>query len=361
MNELTVDNLRRDLLTGYELEHSLLLAFQRIKIEVRSNSRDLIDDLSEYFREFISKPGEPDIIVHAIEGDVPDLDTEFTIKQPDPGKTRIKEEFVDLSDGRIVRKVLTGMMFIFGGDTHIGVGPCISNSNQIVNFINNRYIEHMLKENCLLFHSSGIVHNNRGILFSGFSGAGKSTLALHVLRKGLTFLSNDRAMVRREDGGLMMYGVPKLPRVNPGTLLSNEALKDIVPEDDRKRFMELPEDELWELEHKYDVYIDEVYGKKKFKLGSGMESLVILNWKRGSKDFRIQKVDLRKRRDLLPAFMKSPGLFFLVNRPEDNYDFSEEAYIRLLDGHPVYEISGGLHFDRAVDAVMKLLNREKVN
>ena len=66
------------------------------------------------------------------------------MKTPDPGKTKIKEEYVDLDDGRIVRKRLTGMLFVFGGGQNVAVGPCGANLNQVINFINNRYIEWLL-------------------------------------------------------------------------------------------------------------------------------------------------------------------------------------------------------------------------
>ena len=61
----------------------------------------------------------------------------------------------------------------------------------------------------LLIHSSGIILNGEGIIFPGMSGAGKTTLAkLWQARGGITVLSDDRVIVRREEEGYFIYGTP---------------------------------------------------------------------------------------------------------------------------------------------------------
>jgi len=61
----------------------------------------------------------------------------------------------------------------------------------------------------LLLHSSGIILNGEGIIFSGISGVGKTTLTkLWQARDGITTLSDDRLIVRREKGRYFIYGTP---------------------------------------------------------------------------------------------------------------------------------------------------------
>ncbi|WP_235893940.1 HprK-related kinase B [Oceanidesulfovibrio indonesiensis] len=350
-------------LDGREIAGSLYLDFGGYVTEVRSDSGKLLRNLGDYFRDFRTN-GRPNAhtVIHALEAPAPEpaaLGAEFTPKEPDPGKTRIKEEYVQLPDGRAVRKRLTGMLFVFGDDVNVAFGPCLENDNQVVNFINNRFIEWTLDHDSLLFHAAGVARGEKGVAFAGFSGMGKSTLALHVMRLHTDFVSNDRLMVKRgPEGdprtGLVMYGVAKMPRINPGTVLHNPSLTPVMDEEERDRFAAMPENELWTLEHKYDAFIDECFGEGRFRLAAPMSCLVLLNWKRGGGELIVNQVNLARRDDLLPAFMKSPGLFY---RPGDSVapDFSEEAYLELLKNCPVYELSGGVDFERAAEKCIALI------
>jgi HprK-related kinase B len=277
------------------------------------------------------------------------------IKQPDPGKTKIKEEFFNLPDGRIVRKRLTGMAFIFGEGENLAIGPCEENSNQVINFINNRFIELQLNQGSFLGHAAAVLHKGRGLALAGFSGMGKSTLALHLVSKGATFVSNDRLLVTNSSETLKMTGVAKLPRINPGTALNNPSLDKVIPPEEKKQFAALPPAELWGLEHKYDVFIDECFGSKKFVLSGPMDGLVILNWQRNDTPVQIKKANLSEQKDLLPAFMKATGLFYLSKSIAKKRDPTLEEYIDLLTGCEVYEVSGGVDFDGVSEACLEFL------
>ncbi|GKT31407.1 HprK-related kinase B like protein, partial [Aduncisulcus paluster] len=188
------------------------------------------------------------------------------------------------------------------------------------------------------------------IAMAGFSGMGKSTLALHLMSRGTTFVSNDRIMAEENAEGnsnsLTMYGVAKQPRINPGTALNNPDLSCI--------------EELWELEHKYDALIDECYGKNKFILKAPLSGLVILNWQRDNSETEIKIVDPKKRKDLLPAFMKGTGLFYLPDSPENEMDPDVDAYADFLSKTTLIEISGGVNFDKAADACLKFMKEGKL-
>jgi hypothetical protein len=60
-----------------------------------------------------------------------------------------------------------------------------------------------------ILHGCGIVVAGGGVVLAGESGAGKSTLSrLGVKRKGVEILSDDRVIVRRQNGALRLYGTP---------------------------------------------------------------------------------------------------------------------------------------------------------
>ena len=334
---------------------SLFIDFGGCIIETKVNSKELLADLKNYFKEFMINGVKGDILITAHECSPVDLGIEYTVKQPDPGKTKIKEEHADLVDGRVVYKRLTGMIFAFGKGENIAIGPCVKNSNQVINFINNRFIEYKLNQGCLLGHAAGVIQNGRGIAIAGFSGMGKSTLALHLMSKGTTFISNDRVMIEDNNSEITVYGVAKQPRINPGTALNNPDLASIIAENDKEKFLSLPQAELWNLEHKYDALIDECYGKNKFILRGPLSGLVILNWQRDDSETVIKIVNPMERKDLLPAFMKGTGLFYLPDSPDKMKDPDIMEYAKIISKTALIEISGGVDFDKAANACIKFM------
>ena len=139
----SVRALIETLRAGYPEVGSLDLRLHDCGARVHSNSRALLDVLSAYFHDFVANgaTGEPEIVVTAIE--CPPIDTghAYAAWPPGPGKTRVKDEYVDFPDGRLMRKRLTRMLFCFGAAGNVAAGACLENSNQVVNFVNNRFIQ----------------------------------------------------------------------------------------------------------------------------------------------------------------------------------------------------------------------------
>jgi HprK-related kinase B len=350
--------MARKLLADHPPGAKLDLEFAGIRVRFQTNRPELVAYLRTYFKPFTGKRehGEPAFEVVALEISPFNPGLPLIEKRPDPGKTKIKEEYADFPDGRLVRKRLTGMVFLFGGNINLGLGPCLENPNQVVNFINNRFMQYQLNRGWILGHAAAVRLGDRGMAFAGFSGAGKSSLALHVMNEGSDFVSNDRLLIRRNGDGLDMLGVAKLPRVNPGTLLNNPRLSDLLSPEDIESLDELDGEALWKLERKYDLFIDELYGEGKFSLHSPLQSLVILNWNRLEQGaFSFDEIDPGKRRDLLPAFIKSPGLFYEPEGVDTERAFSEEAYLEHLVRCQVYEVTGGVDFSRACSLCMEIL------
>jgi HprK-related kinase B len=339
---------------AHRTDQKLYLSFGACSIVVTSNLKEVIEALTDYYEPFLTPAQDTDISVIALETPMQNLPISYTVKPPDPGKRKIKEEYIELSDGRIVRKRLTGMVFIFGEGENIAVGPCLDNINQVVNFINNRHIEWMLCRGCLLGHAAAVMVNGKGLAMAGFSGAGKSTLALHLMNEGGIFVSNDRLIIGKGSSGLTMSGVAKMPRINPGTALNNPYLRRVMTPDEVARFSALEEDELWELEYKYDAPINDCYGPDRFRLSAPMQGLVLLNWKRSDDPLEFKRVDLAERRDLLPAFMKSVGLFFRPHTDCIMPDPTEDAYIDFLSHCKVWEVYGGVDFESATRKCLEI-------
>jgi len=144
-----------------------------------------------------------------------------------------------------------------------------------------------------------------------------------------------------------------MPRVNPGTLLNNPDLAGILPPERQRALAAQPREELWDLEEKYDVMVDAVYGPERSVYRSALSGLLILNWswKDGGSPTEFQEVRLEQRSDLLELIMKSPGVF---HRDERGRNASETArpdpasYLQVARGLRVWEAKGAPHFELAV-------------
>jgi HprK-related kinase B len=347
--------------------------FDGFRVWVDSNEPALIAELDRYFAPFRRLPGDtfaaaqaevdgPITRITALELATPDFfaGREPVIGEYKPSVRGPKEAYLDLGEGRVVHKLRTGMWFLFDRDHHLALGPCTDNPNQVINFINNRMIQWSLHRGALLGHASAVARiepgsdRPRAIAIAGFSGMGKSTLALHLMTdRRLDFLSNDRVMVEADDRP-SLYGVPKHPRINPGTILHNPALARCLDADERARFSALAPDELWQLEHKYDGLIHECFPEQRFLLEAEFAGLVLLNWSRAGGETIARRIDVSERRELLPALIKEPGVFY---RPGPGEVASRDAdrYIEFLAGVPVLELAGGVDFELGRAAALELL------
>ncbi|MGE4553575.1 MAG: HprK-related kinase B, partial [Desulfovibrionaceae bacterium] len=175
MTVITCRSLMDRFRAEYPVAHTLTVDLGPCLAEVGTNDEPLYRDLEHYFRSFTPHPdpaghgaGErPVIRITAHQAPEPELWLHYVPRQPEPGKTKIKEETADIEGGRVVRKRLTGMHFVFGPEGNLAVGPCRQNPNQVVNFVNNRFIEHLLNQGCLLGHASGIALAGHGLALAG--------------------------------------------------------------------------------------------------------------------------------------------------------------------------------------------------
>jgi len=332
----------------------LYLAPGECVLRVRSNSPELLTGLADYFSHVTSEATTPDIDIIAIERDAPELDIEFIDWKREPGKTGRKDSYVDLPGGRLVRKVRTGMVFLQSEHRRIAAGPCRKYDNQVINFINSQYMNWLQNRGWLICHAAGLVYQGKGLGIAGFSGGGKSTLMLHMLDNDeVSYLTNDRLFMHAGSGRVEARGIPKLPRINPGTIVHNKRLHSLIPAKQRKALLQLPGAELWALEEKYDVHIDRVYGPGRIMAEAPLSAFLILDWQRDSDmELQVERVDPALNPDLLDALMKSPGPFYQHldgTFQQDTEVFDDQAYLDALENVPVYVARGRVDFSAMAD------------
>lgn len=336
-----------DLLTAeYQLaERSLYLGLCGYTIAVRSNSTLLIGRLADYFKHVAVDPCRPHCWVEAYETEPVGLDIEWRDWLREPGKSARKDTYHDLQQGRVLRKVKTGMIFLQSQSTRIAVGPCLRYQNQVINFINSQYMNELLNQRWLICHAAALQVGRTGIAIAGIAGGGKSSLMLSLMDEpDSVYVTNDRLFVRVKKGSVVGRGIAKMPRINPGTIVHNPQLHYLIDASRLRRLSALPKQALWSLEEKHDVMVDQVYGPDRIKAQIDLQILLILNWNLESNHpTQLIDIDLGASEHALQATMKSPGPFYQRQNGvmyQASMQLDEQPYIQALDRVRVLEVRG---------------------
>lgn len=332
------------------------LVLERVQLNVRCNTQELVIALQEYFSAYIPLQGDFDqsFTLFMVESTPVEQDLSWNNWPRELGKRGLKDSYIDVDGGRWLRKIKTGMVYFQGNDCRLAIGPCLANFSQVVNYLINQYMNYLQQDGALICHAAALSLAGRGVAIAAFSGGGKSTTMLKLLdQENAKFVSNDRLFIHQKDGQCIARGVPKLPRVNPGTLLHNPKLKSILSNAEQARLSALPKAELWDLEQKYDVMVASVYGENKIQVHCELQDLLLLNWHRDNTDqTHIEAIDIATRPDLIAAIAKSPGPFYQNNQGDFLMDPSlpeDQRYIDALKGVNVYEVSGCADFNKLVE------------
>ncbi|MEP0233120.1 HprK-related kinase B [Roseibium sp.] len=319
-------------------------------VEIRSNSEPVLAELRQYFLHAVIPGEEPTLTVHVLDG----LDLPFDVAWSDwarePGKTGRKDAVSDLPDARLVRKIRTGMAFLQSTDWKIAFGPCKAYPNQVINFVNTQILNHFQQLGWVGCHAAAVSRGERTLAIAGLSGGGKSTTMLKLMElDGTHYVTNDRLLVRSNTPHSDALGIPKLPRINPGTILHNPRLRGMLSAARQRELEALSDEELWTLEEKNDLMVGELFGPGRIRHAASLTHFWVLNWSReATEPTNVREVKIEDRPDLLAAIMKSPGPFY--QRPngsfwQDDSPLEPEAYLEALKGVEVQEVSGQIDFD----------------
>ena len=334
------------------LPSSLCLQLAGYRLAIRSNSTLFMERMQSYFAHvLVPSYDEVQAEVIAVDADVVNAGIEFVDWKREPGKTGRKDAIYDFAGGRLVQKVRTGMLFLQSSDVLVAAGPCVEYDNQVINFINSQFLNWLQNDGYLLCHAAALSRNGHGLAIAGLSGGGKSTLMLNLLEdEATTFVSNDRLLIRRQGEATHAVGIPKLPRINPGTIVNNPRLFPLIDEASRETLLQMPKNNLWKLEQKYDADISELYGTGRIQHETELTKFLVLNWQHDTdKELQVARADLSQRPDLLSAIMKPSGPFYMDTEQVFNTDDAMPDvadYLAELKDVLVYEASGKVDFER---------------
>ncbi len=329
-----------EILGRYRPNYEIIIRFPDTDFIIKTNNQELARKLSNYFKGWQSRedPGELHVI-HAIVGEgTLDRDKLMDVVRR-PGK-QVKEAYYDSGEGRVVFKKRTGVIIYLKGDECFVVGDLLNNLNQIVNQINQVYIQDFLEKGYLLFHASAVANNEgRSLMFCSDSGVGKSTVAVAMLERGYKFLSNDRVLLKLKDGAVDVVGVPKKPRVNPGTMLAIPALAKMLSPKELKRYSAMDKEDLWYLESKHDVEVNKEFGPGSLILRATLDAVYLLGWNRTDASLDVEQVSHEKA----PALLRENVLNLTSKFNNAGMEGQIEAQLKELTGLvKLYRIGGGV-------------------
>ena len=329
--------------------------------QITSNSARLIENLKNYLAA-LSAPADasPDFIIEAIDCEPVLEDLTWTDWPREVGKTGRKEAYIDEETGRWVRKVKTGLVLYQSLDRCIAIGPCAANPNQVINFVNARLMRALQHQGHVVCHAAACNLGQQVMGFAALSGGGKSTLMLHCMQDTeIGFVSNDRLLLKSDGSTVHAAGVAKHPRVNPGTLIHDPHLRAILTPERIESLSQMPAETLWDLEEKYDVDIEAVYGEGRIQLQGRLTGVMILNWSRQSTaPTQITEQRIEQAPHLLGALEKSSGALYLSEKGmplAPNSPPDRDTYFEVLKDVPLYEITGRVDFRYAADFALKQL------
>lgn len=342
--------------------YALPLTFNGLTIRVLADHPAILDHLEVYYAGLtasgllpkevhtIDQPEQP---VWLLDQQADTSGREWTaVKRAKTSALGLKEAYVDTPQGRWIHKVRTGMVLLQSLTAPVAIGELSKHSSQVINFINNQFLNHHQRHGYLLGHASAFDIDGNVTAIAASSGGGKSTLMLKALETAKArFLSNDRILFKPDNHQVNVLGVAKHPRVNPGTLINSPRLSDILPTDEHARFTGMPKSQLWDIEQKYDVLIPNTYGEGKTALSGKLKHLILLDWALdATAPTALSSVDIDQTPEALEGLRKSPGPFF---QHADGHFPTEQAqsvkvYAEHLERVEVLRLTGAINFERAI-------------
>ena len=279
-----------------------------VHLRVHTNDARVAAGLGDYFAPYRSTDAAAGALpVFVIHGE-PVYDP-ARMRDVPRGERSVKEATYDAADARIVLKRRTGVTIYIAEPEHYAVGDMTRDLHQAVNAISMVFTKAMLRRGYVMLHASAGLGEDGGIAFAAPSGTGKSTMALALLDDGYQFVTNDRLLVRPAGGVVEMVGVPKIPRVSPGTLLRLPKLTSRLPQEARLRYERMAPEVLWAVEEKREVPVDAVYGPGTLRLAGRLRIVYVLQWKPGGTGWEVRPLEGEERTMALRRMSKGMGVY----------------------------------------------------
>lgn len=290
------------------------LDFLGYRIDIRTNSLRVAAYLRTYWRQYLSSHGAASRTLHVVQG-APEYDAARMTpwaRASSPGRAP-KESYYEAQGARLILKNRTGVLIRLNREATTIAGDVDRHVNQVVNLIATMFGMDLLRRGYVMLHGSAVARAGGGdaLVFLGNSGSGKSSVALQMVeRGGWDFVSNDRVLLKVDGDGVIVVGLPKKPRVNPGTLLASAQLARLVPAKKRPTYEQMPRSELWGIEDKTDVDVARTLGASE-RLSARLGGMYALDWRNDGDGLTVEPLDSAGALEAMRITHKDFGVFEL--------------------------------------------------
>lgn len=328
-------------------DDGLGLAMAGVALRFHTDTASLARRVSAYFAPLVTRVVDPAAMIYAVQ-DAPRIDDSRLADVPPKLGRTVKESMYEGPDGRVVLKRRTGVTMLIRPTEFFIVGDLSRNVNQVVNLVGHVFAARFMELGYGMIHASAVSDGRRGIAFGASSGGGKSSMALAMVERGFSFVTNDRLFVRAVGPEVQMLGLPKWPRVNPGTLLRLPSLRPLIEQQASRRAAGMSAEELWRLEHKHDVDLDRVFGPNTLLTApTTLDELYLLRWSPRGRGFDVATLSPEERQAELIGLVKSIHPY-----GDAHLDRSAEAVVREVARRiPVRVVRGIADIERLRDSV----------
>ncbi len=338
-------------IAGLSAPHETHLNIAGLPFVIKVNQPSLHRTVLRYFSPFVDEPQPGAIEVWGVHDPAPYLRTSLlTLATHKTGNP--KESFYDIDGGRAILKRRTGVVHYIHNNSFYAVGDMAKNPRQLINLVPAAFAHQLRLRGYVAIHASGISIDGSGIAFAGHSGSGKSTVALRLVESGCDFVSNDRVYLHTEDDAVVMWGAPKWPRVNPGTILNVKSLKGLVGQEEMSRYRDMDRDVLWKVESKHDVRVDDLWGRSRLALKSRLTELYSIAWRPVDQQATLTEVAPEDVPATVAPYLKA-GVYDPPGAPHpDDLQLSE-----MLKSVSVFQATGGVDMDFMMERVLSRFSR----
>lgn len=314
----------------------LVLSIAGVTVALHASEADIRQDSATYFRPLVADAA-PAFTIHAVQGSH-DLASDRLVDVPvAPGRS-VKEAVCEDPEGRVIYKRRTGVGMVLRPDEAFILGDLRANLNQVHNLVGHVLARAFLQQGYCMLHASAVATAARGFAFGARSGGGKSTAALGLMERGARFVSNDRLFLRATPTGVEMLGMPKWPRVNPGTLLRLPSLRSVLPAHEQATLEAMPPQDLWHLEQKHDVDVHHRFGETAYLFRpTPLHGLYLLDWSLQGSGLQVAELPDGTRLAELRPLVKGLGVY--GNSPEIEAS-AEAALVAVAERLPLYSVRG---------------------
>lgn len=145
-----------------------------------------------------------------------------------------------------------------------------------------------------------------------------------------------------------MVGTPKLPRANPGTLLSIPSLTRLLSDEERESYANMNRKDLWALERKCNVDVRALYGENAWRDQSSVDIMFLLGWQLEGVGWKTRQLDQVRANNTMKQLIKGLGTY---DPSAPGIEQQKAIVAEVVSLVPIFLVEGKTDIPRLADVI----------